>query len=333
MNPGPRAPEPKSAPPAGAFGPAPVDPRLVPAAIPPPSPRPPMFTPERMRRAAIGVGALVLPLYLEWTSAAVRGASLGGFVALYGGTLSLIACALRYFEAKKAPAAHGLASLAAGSGVAGLLTAGAWGHLLRAGAEKALRSDVVLEPGMREYLAYEAHHFGRIAGGLAFAALPGALVGMLLLLLVIGERRMREAEAKRRGEPHLPTGPVWAVFAGAGAATMLGVVVALVAVAREVPDAAHPHAALLVSVREQAARQELAPACEGLERALAPGYVPASVLEAELPDGPALAKECVTLELARMSREGGCHAAKERLEKSPVVRLAGDEDRVARACP
>lgn len=333
MSDGPRLPDPKSTPPPAAFGPAPVDPRLVPAAAPLPPARTPAITPERLRRAGIVLGAAVPPLYLEWTSAAVRGASIGGFLALYAGTLSLIACALRIFEAKKEPSAHRLATLAAGSGAFGLLVGGAWGHLLRADAEKALRSDVVLEPGMREYLAYEAHHFGRVAGGLAFVALPGALVGLLLLLMVIGERRMREADAKRRGEPYVKSAPVWVAFAGAGASVMVGVIVALVAVFREVPDATHPHAALLVTVREAAGRHDLKVACEGLERALEPGYVPASVFEAELPDGRELAKECITLELARMSREGGCHAAKERLEKSPVVRLAGDKDRVASACP
>lgn len=213
------------------FGPKRADPGALPPAAPEPPPaKAPLVTRDRLRKGGIAALALALPVYLEITSAAVRSASLGGFLALALGSLALVTGGLRWREWKRAPHEGALATWSALSGALGMLLGGAWGHWLRADAEAVRRSDIVLAPGAREALEEQAYAAGSMAGQLALVALPGALLGLFWLLTVIGARRMDATSALREGRAAPRTGLVWLAFGTGGVATVVALVVALWAI-------------------------------------------------------------------------------------------------------
>src|SRR5688572_28184149 len=106
--------------------------------------------------AGLVLVCIAIPIYLALKSHGFREAGVGAFVATCFGLLAFVGAIVRLLFARATPRALALAAVAAGLGSAGLLIAAISAHSMHSDADLVRHSDVVLEPGMREYLVGEA---------------------------------------------------------------------------------------------------------------------------------------------------------------------------------
>lgn len=314
------------------IGPAPAKLDAPPAKSAPP---PPPFRPKLIHFVAIALVlvALALPLYLLATSFGFRRAGLSGFVAIFFACLSIVVGAARLVTSRKRPLAAGLAILASCLGAAGLVVAGAGGHLARATAREIEGSDHAIEPALRAYQIAEAEAGGRASALLGLTNLFGFAFGFVLLLLVVRARREALPLVASAAPANAPrTGPVFAWLFGCALVFVSGLVVSIWAAVLEVRDAPHPRAALLKEAAEAAGSGSLDTACSKLDKALDGGDLPEEVLSESLPDAPRLADRCVTAAIEALPRGDGCQSAAEALGKKPFVELVDAKGRVKAAC-
>ena len=79
-------------------------------------------------------------------------------------------------------------------------------------------------------------------------------------------------------------------------------------------------------------RSDVPTACNALERALAPDFVPSEVLERELPSYREIAHRCLTLRIDALPKGIACVTQAGKLLGSPLVAAVNAEDRVKHAC-
>ncbi len=311
---------------------------------PPPGPKPPspitrlekwVRTLEKHHYigAFVAVFCLGVPTYLAIVSPSFRDAGLGAFLSTFFGLLSLLTSNLRFLEARKAPRALRLAAIGAAAGALSIFL-GAWlGLSLHRDADLTLSSDVVLEPGMREYIAGEAEHAGRVSALLGLLGIPGFLIGALALAMVLGARRIAESQARLAKQPVAdPIAPVWVALAGSAILFLFGFLLDVYTVFLSVNRRDNPREAVLLDIRRAAERDDLAHVCDDLERALARDYVPRHVLEEKLPNRHELAERCIVRKIDELPLGKSCSAEATKLVDSELARETDAKDRILKAC-
>ncbi len=325
---GPRTADPSVPPPARPTS----QPPARPASLPPDGDELPWWKRPRARVVALVVGAFLPAFYLLLTSASFRATGLGGFLGVALSTLSLLSLAARFALQRDRPRALGLSALAALAGGLALTVAGVLAHSLRAEADSISASNMVHEPGMREFLIAEAHGNGRSCALFGLLGLPGALLGGLSLALVLGARRALAGRPEAKDAPDANEVPVWLALAGTAAFTVVGFVASVWAAVLTVEEVKNPREARLTAIADAASRGDLKNACDELEVVLAPAFVDKDLLEQKLPGRVELSHRCITLRIDQLPLGRACDAASDKLRDSETVKLAKAEERVKQAC-
>lgn len=299
-----------------------------------PAPQPSSAPVDRTNLAisAVVLAALALPTLLTFKTATFRDAGVGAFVSLFFGILSLFGANARFLLIRSKPRALALSALAAGLGATAILVAAIAAHSMHGESELVRGSDVVYEPGMREYLAGAAQSRGRTIALFGLVGIPGFLIGTLNLALVLGARRIAETEARRKLQPFEPTRPVWFAISAASAVFLIGFVLDVWAVFRPVDDRPNPRAEKLQAILDAADGGRWHEACEQLDVVLARGYVPEPLLDEKLPARVELAHRCIGRSIDDLPSGKACETAADKLLMTDTVRVARAKDRVRKAC-
>jgi hypothetical protein len=288
-------------------------------------------TPARVIGVVVGVIGLAVPTYLAVTFDSVRSAGVAGYFALFFGVVGFIAGVLALALHRKDPRGLLLPVVSSASGALALVVAGLGAWAMRS-VDPAALPDV--DAAMQAYVAGEAQGAARTVALLGLAGLPAFAIGFLSLAWVLGSRRLVQDEAKKKGEtpPSIPA--VWAAVTGVSVLFLPGLGLSVVGAFSSVDRVAHPHEARLVETAAAANRGELKVACAGLEEALAPDFVPTSMLDEHLPkaDREELAHRCVTHHIDALPAGAACAQPSGALAATRTVALVGAAERVKNAC-
>lgn len=288
---------------------------------------------EQLMALGVAVLAFLFPLYFALTSHGFRDAGIGAFAGLFFGLLALFGANLRLYLSRKDPHSLGLAAAATAFGAAGILVAGIFAHRLHADAALIAASNEAHEYGMREHLVGEAQHSGRVAALIGLISVPGFLIGALNLALILGARRIAITGARLKGKTvEMSEVPVWVALGGASALFLGGLVTDVWAVFRSVDRRPNPREEKLEEIRDAVDRGDLKVACEGLEKALVPDYVPKHLLDEKLPARVEIAHRCIARDVDDLPMGKACGPAADKLLDKEIGKVPGAKDRIKNAC-
>ncbi len=264
------------------------------------------------------------------STAFVPEARVGGpasYVGLALGACSLALAIGALFVRRKSPRKIGLPAIAAVVGAAACALSGLMALQSRTPTPIPDEAPAVLAFRVGEAQAHA--HLGALFG---LSGIPGALIGGLGVWLGVRARRRQRAAAPpaNLGVESIPL--AWAALSGVGLAAMAGVGVDVFALGSEVVRVEHPHARDLRAIADAVRRSDIPTACDALEIALAPDYVPAEVLDRELPAYREIAHRCLTLRIDALPKGIACATQAGKLLASPIVHIVNAEDRIKHAC-
>ncbi|MFO0554913.1 MAG: hypothetical protein U0271_41435 [Polyangiaceae bacterium] len=292
------------------------------------------FSPTREQAigAAILVVAAAIPIWIILSSPSARVAWVGTFFGMFGGLTSLALASIHFLRHQKDKRSFAFSAGSAGIAAVCLLIASISASSWRSEAASIEKSDAIFDPGMKEYTIGEAQHAGRIAGLYGLVALPGFLMGALGLAMVLGERRIAETQARLKRTTSEPATPVWLVLAGASILFVPAFFVDFWAIVRGVDRKDHPRLAKVKLVADAFKEGDMKAACDNLEPILVRDYIPANMLEEQLPGRVELAHRCITRMIDALPTGDACGPASKKLLDTEIVKLAHGQDRVQQAC-
>ncbi len=273
--------------------------------------------------AALSIGALVL-------APGVRAAGLPAYAGVFFGAASLSLSLVSLVLLRRARRIVAPSAIAALLGALACASSGLAAHAAR--TPKATPDELV-DPVLRAWSLGEAEARARAGAEVGLAGVPGALLGLVGVWLALDDRRRARALASTASPPAESVPLAVASFVGVTLATLGGVGLDVRALTESVTRIEHPHVAKLHAVLDAYRAADMPAACERLEAALAPDFVPADVLERELPDYREIAVRCVTLRIDALPKGLACVPEAGRLAATGIVRAASATDRVKRACP
>jgi hypothetical protein len=249
------------------------------------------------------------------------------YVGLALGACSLALAIGALFVRRKSPRKIGLPAIAA---VVGAAACALTGLIALQGRTPSTIADEA--PAVHAFRVGEAQAHAHVGALFGLAGIPGALVGGLGIWLGVRARQRQRAAAPpaNLGVESIPLG--WAALSGVGLAAVAGVGVDVVALASEVVRVEHPHVHELRAIADAVKRSDIPTACDALETALAPDYVPPEVLDQELPDYREIAHRCLTLRIDALPKGIACATQAGKLLASPIVHVVNAEDRIKHAC-
>lgn len=254
---------------------------------------------------------------------------LPGVVGVAGASVGLVTSLVALVLRRKAPRKLAWPAVALLVGVVGAASSGLLAFSARS---PALSDEEVADPALVAWARGEAQAKARIGAELGLATTPAIALGLVGLWLAVGARR----RGKEAAPPHnvavesVPLAVTALVGAGLVSAGALAIPAA--AVAADVVRTDHPRLPALRAIATDARSGALEKACGGLERALAPSFVPPALLEREIPDYREIAARCVTLRIDALPKGLPCGAQAGKLAASPLVKAAEADDRVKHAC-
>ena len=281
-----------------------------------------------------GVAAVVAGVFgVAATIAAVStvpDARTGGAAAIAGialGVSSLVFGLVALVSRRKLPRKLGVPAIAAIIGAVACASSGLLA--LRARTPERLLDEPPALGAWRTGEAQARAHLGALFG---LAGIPGAFVGGLGVWLGVRARKKGRAAAPpaNLGVESVPL--AWTALSGVAIASIAGIGVDAYAITAQVARVEHPHARELHAIGEAMQRSDVPTACNSLEIALAPDFVPSEVLERELPSYREIAHRCLTLRIDALPKGIACAIQAGKLLGSPLVAAVNAEDRVNHAC-